>query len=88
MSAKFQKRILSILHHIENTENIVETKQIQLSEVAHYKLPHLHLPYIVYKFSFGALSVNVIVDQGPVVQSIVSLTSSLRGQLVKCFKTL
>ena len=23
--------------------------------------------------------------QGPVVQSIVSLTSSLRGQLVKCF---
>ena len=25
---------------------------------------------------------------GPVVQSIVSLTSSLRGQLVKCFKTL
>ena len=27
-------------------------------------------------------------DQGPVVQSIVSLTSSLRGQLVKCFTTL
>ena len=26
--------------------------------------------------------------QGPVVQSIVSLTSSLRGQLVKCFRTL
>ena len=25
--------------------------------------------------------------QGPVVQSIVSLTSSLRGQLVKCFMT-
>ena len=25
---------------------------------------------------------------GPVVQSIVSLTSSLRGQLVKCFKNL
>ena len=25
---------------------------------------------------------------GPVVQSIVSLTSSLRGQLVKCFRTL
>ena len=25
---------------------------------------------------------------GPVVQSIVSLTSSLRGQLVKCFATL
>ena len=27
-------------------------------------------------------------DQGPVVQSIVSLTSLLRGQLVKCFTTL
>ena len=26
--------------------------------------------------------------QGPVVQSIVSLMSSLRGQLVKCFTTL
>ena len=26
--------------------------------------------------------------QGPVVQSMVSLTSSLRGQLVKCFTTL
>ena len=26
-----------------------------------------------------------IADQGPVVQSIVSLTSSSRGQLVKCF---
>ena len=28
------------------------------------------------------------IDLGPVVQSIVSLTSSLRGQLVKCFTTL
>ena len=27
-------------------------------------------------------------DLGPVVQSIVSLTSSLRGQLVKCFTSL
>ena len=26
--------------------------------------------------------------QGPVVQSIVSLTSSLRGHLVKCFTTI
>ena len=26
--------------------------------------------------------------QGPVFQSIVSLTSPLRGQLVKCFTTL
>ena len=27
-------------------------------------------------------------SQGPVVQSIVSLTSSLRGQLIMCFTTL
>ena len=27
-------------------------------------------------------------NQGPVVQSIISLTSSLKGQLVKCFTTL
>ena len=27
-------------------------------------------------------------DQGPVVQNKVSLTSQLRGQLVKCFMTL
>ena len=27
-------------------------------------------------------------EQGPVVQSIVSLTSSLRGQLINCFTTL
>ena len=32
--------------------------------------------------------ISRVVYQGPVVQSIVSLTSSLRGQLVKCFTTL
>ena len=31
---------------------------------------------------------GMLIFQGPVVQSIVSLTSSLRGQLVKCFTTL
>ena len=30
---------------------------------------------------------QVVVFQGLVVQSIVSLTSSLRGQLIKCFTT-
>ena len=34
------------------------------------------------------LSLNFDHTQGSVVQSIVSLTSSLRGQLVKCFTTL
>ena len=34
------------------------------------------------------LSHHVYAHLGPVVQNIVSLTSSLRGQLVKCFTTL
>ena len=33
-------------------------------------------------------SAKFLEDQGPVVQNLVSLTSSLRGQLVRCFKTL
>ena len=33
-------------------------------------------------------STKEVTVQGPVVQSIVSLTSLLRGQLVKCFTTL
>ena len=36
----------------------------------------------------GFLPLARSVDQGPVVQSILSLTSSLRGQLIKCFITL
>ena len=35
---------------------------------------------------FQRTSKHFIRNQGRVVQSIVSLTSSLRGQLVKCFK--
>ena len=31
---------------------------------------------------------HLTTESGPVVQSIVSLTSSLRGRLVKCFTTL
>ena len=31
---------------------------------------------------------DLIESQGPVVQSIVNLASSLRGQLIKCFTTL
>ena len=34
-------------------------------------------------------AVSFLFDRlGPVVQSIVSLTNSLRGQLIKCFTTL
>ena len=33
-------------------------------------------------------SLHILTNQGPVVQSIVSITSSLRGQLVTCFMIL
>ena len=39
-------------------------------------------------YTLGVLLEREMLNQGPVVQSIVSLTSSLRGQLVKCFTTL
>ena len=41
-----------------------------------------------YFFQLEMTPVQRFLYQGPVVQSIVSLTSSLRGQLVKCFTTL
>ena len=40
------------------------------------------------KSSRKTRTANLPKHQGPVVQSIVSLTSSLRGQLVKYFMTL
>ena len=50
---------------------------------------------MLYKDSSDFVDVKCILsyyadveDLGPVVQSIVSLTSSLRGQLIKCFTTL
>ena len=38
------------------------------------------------RFRLCVTSLNQVI-QGPVVQSIVSLTSWLRGELVKCFTT-
>ena len=40
------------------------------------------------KITGEKLILQLFHKQGPVVQSIVGLTSSLRGQLVKCLKTL
>ena len=37
---------------------------------------------------FWLFDTDGCIKLGPVVQSIVSLTSSLGGQLVKCFRTL
>ena len=45
-------------------------------------------PSITNGWIYVMLGVLLDVCLGPVVQNIVSLTSSLRGQLVKCFTTL
>ena len=52
-------------------------------------------PDNITKFFFDALLQFMVSEvavyfilQGPVVQSIISLMSSLRGQLIKCFTTL
>ena len=54
---------------------------------------HLQLFLYKYRFFFAELlflfyhNKETLAHLGPVVQSIVSLTSSLRGQLIKCFMT-
>ena len=54
----------------------------------------LHLQYFKYSAfqfvinAFATKQVHGYKVLGPVVQSMVSFTSSLRGQLVKCFTTL
>ena len=45
------------------------------------------LLFIIFMVNVNAPS-NISANLGPVVQSIVSLMSSLRGQLLKCFATL
>ena len=42
---------------------------------------------LIHRIYHKPLTNTVDPDQGPVVQSIVSLTSSLKGQLFKCFTT-
>ena len=54
-----------------------------------FKVPNMKI--VVFAISEeaaeAALLDHTVCIQGPVAQSIVSLTSSLRGQLVKCFTT-
>ena len=57
---------------------------MKLRNLSTYK----HFKVIMCPKGAGGVAHNENPDQGPVVQSIVSLTSSLRGQLVKCFMTL
>ena len=73
------------------TEHIIISKTqnnqcIQNSRSACHGMPKVPvcMPDIAKR---DKISLNFVI-LGPVVQSIVSLTSSLRGQLVKCFTTL
>ena len=56
---------------------------------------HFHYNNCMYYYYYFFIIIDIIIcfkdqikDLGPVVQSIVSLTSSLRGQLIKSFRTL
>ena len=53
----------------------------QTGKAVHVCTTHTKAMYLLWTLIF-------VIVQGPVVQSIVSLTSSLRGQLIKCFTTL
>ena len=52
-----------------------------------HRLPN-HKPRLLLLQYICSSMFSIVLKQGPVVQSILSLTSSLRGQLVKCFTTL
>ena len=54
----------------------------------HFRVVQTNHGITVTKFIKCYLFKSTRNDQDPVVQSIVSLTSSLRGQLVKCFTLL
>ena len=71
------KNVSSKLYHWEFKDK--KANNVDPDEAAQNELPHLD----TYCFQFQPLTFL-----GPVVQSIVSLTSLLRGQLIKCFMTL
>ena len=58
-----------------------------LMEMGENLLLDFRLSKVLY-FSYNIDQCLSRIHQGPVVQSIVSLTSSLRGQLIKCLTTL
>ena len=62
--------------------NMKENVMLNLDYYKNYKKVHNHHGNFINTGERNSIL------QGPVVQSIVSLTSSLRGQLVKCFTTL
>ena len=64
---------------------------MQLGHLLPFKLTIYCISSVIrqsFFFSSKTIPEFCLIRQGLVVQSIVSLTSSLRGQLVKCFTTL
>ena len=79
-------KLLTMKHLPPTKENLQEICIFAINQARHDQL-------ILEKREKSAVNMAFLVCfhlavQGPVVQSIVSLTSSLRGQLVKCFMTL
>ena len=68
------------VHTIKQTKKKKEEKN-RIIDIIHVIYMYLVIHYLAYFLCFDS-------NQGPVVQSMVRLTSSLRGQLVKCFTTL
>ena len=84
-------------------KNVIGSTDLPASSERHYKAAvetstFLYLYQCYERFVFQSSSPKVClqsfycistdIKQGPVVQSIVRLTSSLRDQFVKCFTTL
>ena len=70
------------MHNFSDTPVVFLPTQLHLVTVEPEK-EEIHVQFLIAK-SY----IKVYRHLGPVVQSIVSLTSSLRRQLVKCFMTL
>ena len=75
----------SILKCDCSEESVSYAPYLHKNTVLHSKIPHDALVGL-RKADLTGIRVSILL--GPVVQSIVSLTSLLRGQLVKCFMIL
>ena len=69
---------------------VIKISKTELKESFCYNSVISHLKKLRYYTYLVLFTMKGLADvvQGPVVQSIVRLTSLLRGQLVKCFTTL
>ena len=78
----FGPEIYSKGKHIFLPFGYANSKMVSKSIRMHHDVFQPFFPNVQYFPDF------LLAFLGPVIQSIVSLTSSLRGQLVKCFMTL